>query len=80
LVIIGVSIDTDRNAFERAVSKAALPWPQVFDGGDKGPLVRLFNAHGVPVSILIDRDGRIANRITAESELRMAVTKLLEKR
>jgi len=77
--MVGVSIDTDRNAFERAVSKASLPWPQVFDGGDKGPLVRLFNARGVPVSILIDRDGRIANRITAESGLRTAVTKLLEK-
>jgi len=80
LVIVGVSIDTDRNAFERAVSKASLPWPQVFDGGDKGPLVRLFNARSVPVSILIDRDGKIANRITAESALRMAITKLLEKR
>ena len=80
MVIVGVSIDTDRSAFEGAVSKASLPWPQVFDGGDKGPLVRLFNARGVPVSILIDRDGKIAKRIVAGTALRTAVTELLGKR
>ncbi len=80
MVIVGVSIDTDRNAFQRAVAKASLPWPQVFDGGEKGPLVRMFNARSVPVSILIDRGGRIANRIVAETAMREAVTELLEKR
>ena len=76
---MGVSIDEDRNAFERAVAKAALPWPQVFEGGDKAPLVRLFNARGVPVSYLIDADGKIAAKIVAAVDLRAQVTRALEK-
>src|SRR5258708_22837218 len=78
LVIVGVSIDEDQNAFEQAVAKAALPWPQVFEGGDKGPLIRLFNSRNVPVSYLIDADGKIASKIVAGVELRTKVARALQ--
>src|SRR5260370_36263666 len=78
LVIVGVSIDEDRNAFERAVAKAALPWPQVFEGGDNGPLVHLFNSRNVTVSYLIDADGKIASKIVAGVELRTKVARALQ--
>src|SRR5260370_21089311 len=78
LVIVGVSIDEDRNAFERAVAKAALPWPQVFEGGDNGPLVHLFNCRNVPVSYLIDADGKIAAKVVTGVDLRTKVARALQ--
>ena len=80
LVIVSVSIDDDRAKFERAVRGADLPWPQVFDGkGPKGALVELFNARGIPVSFLIDAEGRIAAKIVSGEQLRDRITKLMEK-
>jgi hypothetical protein len=46
-----VSIDDDREKFERAVKSAAFPWGQVFESqGTNGALVKLFNARAVPIS------------------------------
>jgi len=80
LVIVGVSIDDDREQFERAWKKANLPWMQVFDGqGAKGALVKLFNARAIPVSFLIEADGRIAAKIVDSAQLQQQITKLMEK-
>jgi peroxiredoxin len=79
LVIVGVSTDDDRAQFERAWQKANLPWTQVFDGqGTKGTLVKMFNARAIPVSFLIDADGRIAAKIV-DAQLQQQITKLMEK-
>jgi hypothetical protein len=80
LQIVGVSIDDDREKFDRALKNLVRTWPQVFDAlGLKGKLLELFNARGVPVSYLIDRDGRIAAKITSSEQLRGRVTTLMEK-
>ena len=80
LQIVGVSIDDDREKFDSALKNPVRTWPQVFDAlGLKGKLVELFNARGVPVSYLIDRDGRIAAKITSSEQLRGRVTTLMEK-
>lgn len=80
LQIVGVSIDDDREKFDLALKNPVRTWPQVFDAlGLKGKVVELFNARGVPVSYLIDRDGRIAVKITSSEQLRAQVTKLMEK-
>jgi hypothetical protein len=78
--MVSVSIDDDREKFERAVKNADLPWSQVFDGqGTNGPLVKLFNARAVPVSYLIDAQGKIAAKIVVGGQLRDAVSKVMEK-
>jgi peroxiredoxin len=80
LQIVGVSIDDDREKFDLALKNPVRTWPQVFDAlGLKGKVVELFNARGVPVSYLIDRDGRIAVKISSSEQLRAQVTKLMEK-
>jgi hypothetical protein len=77
--VVSVSIDEDRENFERAVKNADLTWATVFDGqGANGPVVQLFNARAVPVSFLIDAQGRIAAKIVGE-QLRVAVSNLMEK-
>ena len=80
LQIVGVSIDDDRENFDSALKNPLRTRPQVFDAlGLKGKLVELFNARGVPVSYLIDRDGRIAAKMTSSEQLPERVTKLMEK-
>jgi len=78
-VIIRVSIDQDRSAFERSIAKTALPIPQIFAGGEQSELVQLFNARAVPVSYLIDPEGKIVARISGPALLRTTVEKAMEK-
>jgi hypothetical protein len=80
LVILGISVDSDRPAFDRTVLKNGVTWPQVFDGlGEKGPLPKLFNAAGVPVSMLLGRDGRILGKDFKPGDLRKQIEMALEK-
>ena len=80
LVIVSVSIDDDREKFERAVTKAAFPWGQVFDSqGTNGAFVKLFNARAVPISYLIARDGKIAAKLMNGTQLQQEITKVMEK-
>ena len=59
--LIGVSIDTDRKAFERMVAAKKINWPQILDGKfGEGEVAKLFNLRGTPMLYLIDRDGKIA--------------------
>jgi thiol-disulfide isomerase/thioredoxin len=62
LAIIGVSLDEDRRDYEAFVHNNRLPGPQIFDGGWHGPVARLYGVAGIgiPYSVLIDREGRIA--------------------
>lgn len=79
LVIVGVSIDDNREKFERALKNADLPWTQVFDGqGTEGALVKLFNGRAIPVSFLIDAEGRIAAKIVDTKQLQQQIAKLVE--
>ena len=76
-----MSIDEDRDKFERAVKNAGFTWSQVFDGrGTNGALVKLFNARGVPISYLMSSDGKIAAKMVNGTQLQQQITKLMEKR
>lgn len=59
-VMIGVSLDQDRDAFRRAVEKHELNWPQVC-GEDSGAreVFETFDGRGIPYICLIGPDGRI---------------------
>ena len=62
LVIVGVSLDQDRREFEAFVYNHHLPGRQIYDGGPLGLIGRLFSvpSAGIPYSILVDPEGRIA--------------------
>ena len=62
LVIVGVSLDEERPAFEAFAYNQHLPGIQIFDGGGwHGPIARLYGvvATGIPRYVLLDADGRI---------------------
>jgi len=59
--LIGVSIDTNKKAFELMVAAKNISWPQILDGkSGQGEVARLFNLRGTPMLYLIGRDGIIA--------------------
>jgi hypothetical protein len=61
------------------VKNAGFTWRQVFDGqGTNGPLVKVFNARGVPISYLIGADGKIAAKIVNGKQLQEQIIRLTE--
>jgi peroxiredoxin len=63
IVIVGISLDDDRKAFEAFVYNHHLPGLQLFDGaGVQSPIVRAYEvlASGIPHYVLLDKRGRVA--------------------
>ena len=78
LVLIGVSLDDDRAAFERMVAEKGVTWPQVMDGlAFKGDIPKLFNIQTSAVFYLLDQEGRISAKGRIAETLDDEVAKLL---
>ena len=57
-IIIGVNLDSNRNAFENYVKQEEITWPQYYDGRGWGNQIsQLYNVHGIPHTVLIDQEG-----------------------
>ena len=65
--ILGVSIDTDEEAWKKAVADGDLPWTHVLDEiTEKGIPSRaagLYGIRSIPTYILIDKDGKIVGKV-----------------
>lgn len=59
VMILGVSIDVSRKAWETAVRQLDTPWKQFVCQKDKAVLDEFYKLQGVPHTILIDQDGII---------------------
>lgn len=58
--IIGVSLDTDRKAWLKALKADGLTWTHVSDlKGWKSSPVQEFGITGVPTSFIVDKDGKV---------------------
>ncbi len=61
LVVVGVSIDRNRAAFDRFVQREKMDWPQVLDVLDnEGALQSLYGAQYYPSYWLVNPDGQVA--------------------
>jgi len=58
--ILGVSLDSDKGAWEKAIKKDGLTWPQVLnkDASDS-EVSGLYHVHEIPSNVLIDKAGKI---------------------
>jgi thiol-disulfide isomerase/thioredoxin len=79
LAIIGISLDTlERRTFRSWLSRNGIHWPQVQDGrGYNGTLARTFDVQQLPVTVLLDRDGRVAHRDLRGTRLEAAIRELV---
>lgn len=61
--IIGISMDTDRDAWKAAIEEHQIQWLQLSTlQGFKGDLPQAYRVRGIPTCILISPDGYIINR------------------
>jgi thiol-disulfide isomerase/thioredoxin len=75
-VFIGVSADRDRDDLQEFLAKNNLPWPNIFDEGQK--LGHAWRVEFLPTIFLIDADGVIRHKfIGATKELDAAVERLV---
>ena len=60
--IVGVSLDgDDRATFDQWLEENDVRWPQIYDGqGWDSALAKQYDVHGIPFTVLLDQEGRIA--------------------
>lgn len=76
--VLGVSWDTDKNSWLKAVKEDKLEWTQVSDLKADNVAMKLFNIQGIPSNYLIDPQGRIINRDLHGEKLIQVLKTLLQ--
>ena len=60
--IVSVSLDTDRNRWEKAMEAENMPWPQWSSlDGFKSESAKSYAVHAIPYVVLIDGEGTLAS-------------------
>ena len=78
LEIVGVSLDSNKNDWVRAIGELQMTWPQMSDlkGWDSFG-AQLYNVHAIPTNVLVDQKGRIvAENLRGEYLLQKLATLL----
>ena len=76
--IVGVSMDSKKDAWTFALKKDQLPWPQYCELVDfqENSLVKKFNITGIPSNFLIDKNGIIIGQGLSPEELKTLLSRL----
>lgn len=76
--IIGISLDSDRKAFESYIKTNKMEWPQHFDGkGWQNEVADKYKIRAIPATFLVDKKGKIRYRSLRGPELEKAIERLL---
>lgn len=68
--VIGISTDTDGNAWKNAISKQQLPWTNLIDKKElKSNVSKKYGIYYLPTNFLIDKDGTIIKKNISHYEL-----------
>lgn len=60
-IIIGISLDMDREPLDNYIKTKDITWPQYYDGlGWKNKVARLYGVTGIPFTLLLDKNGEVA--------------------
>jgi tetratricopeptide (TPR) repeat protein len=79
-VIIGINLDSSRNAFESYMKEEEITWPQYYEGrGWNNQVSRLYNVSGIPHTVLIDQDGIVRAMGLRGGSLSNKIGELLKK-
>lgn len=65
--VVSISIDTDKNAWRKAMKEENMPWEQLLSD-NKDKTMEQFQFSGIPTMYLVDSDGKIMERFTGYSE------------
>ena len=80
--VVGISLDTSREALLQFLKAKEIPWPQLFfdDPGAQGwknPLAQKYGINSIPATILVDRSGKVAAFDVRGEALAPTVARLL---
>lgn len=56
--IVGISLDSSDKELRKYIKAKAMPWPQLFNA--KHPDAKTYGVQGIPFTLLIGKDGKIA--------------------
>jgi len=73
--IVGISLDTDKNALERLIARETMSWPQSFGEGSN-QLAEEYGVSGIPAMWLVDKQGMLRD-MNGRQDLAAKVEKLL---
>lgn len=76
LTIVAINLDRAADTLKQAIGEYTLDYLQIHDGAD-GPIGALYRIEGIPMTYVVDRDGRIVARDLRGEALVDAVTQLL---
>lgn len=77
-IVIGISLDSDRQALETFLMEQGIEWPQIFDGkGWDNEISDLYRVYSIPSTFLVDRDGIIRYTDLRGRSLERSVKELL---
>ena len=77
--IFGVSLDTDKNNWIKAIEKDNLTWSHVSDlQGWNNAAGKLYAVNAIPHSVILDKNGTIIAKNLRGEELRDKITELLD--
>jgi thiol-disulfide isomerase/thioredoxin len=78
--IIGISLDQDENELQSFIKQNGVVWPQYFDGkGWNSKLGQKYGINSIPMTFLLDQEGRIVAKGLRGSALDAELAKLLSK-
>lgn len=77
LTVLTVSVDQDLAQLKAFVERARLPYPIIPDSQLTPSVADRYGIHGIPVTYVLARDGRIAARFIGSADLIPAVQYLL---
>ncbi|HOK67386.1 MAG TPA: TlpA disulfide reductase family protein [Anaerohalosphaeraceae bacterium] len=79
LVILGISLDSNKKALTDYLKAHEIPWPQYFDGlGWDNKIWQRLGSGGIPLIIVIDQQGIVRHSDINPGQLKNAVQRLLE--
>lgn len=79
LQILGVSVDDNRTAWQRAVKTDKMTWPQVIvPASEKNRVLLAYGVSYIPATYLIDRKGVLQEVDLHGGELEQAIRRLLQ--
>ena len=78
--VVGVSLDSKKEAWLKAIKDLTLPWPQMSDlKGWESAASAAYNIKGIPFTLLVAQDGTIVGRnIWGENLLEERIAELLK--
>lgn len=78
LEIIGVSLDQDTHAWQKAIEEDGLKWKHVIDNGQN--IARAYNVASIPHTVLLDENNNIIAVNLRGAQLQKKVAELLDKK